>query len=130
MRENYYKPEEPQEPEHGQEESEHHHAVWEYGQATSALEASQNDMCETRKQMIRFALDQRPIRDIRTYAGYKGDLLLEITTTDYDLLTVLKEHAESLGMNTVIKEKHDLGIHEIYCITPDEDIYDIKLGDD
>jgi hypothetical protein len=29
-------------------------------------------------------------------------------------------------METVIKERFDVGIHELYCITPDEDIYDIK----
>lgn len=102
-------------------------SLWEYGHPPSSFEASASDMDESRKKMILFALGQQHIRDIRTYAGYKGDLLLEITTSDYDLLPLLKEHAESLGMETVIKERFDLRIHEIYCIVPDEDIYTIKL---
>ena len=115
------------EPQRVEEDTEHNHAIWEYGRATSSLEPSHDDLDDTRKSMIRFAMEQHPIRDIRTYAGYKGDLLLEITTPDYNLLPVLKAHAESLGMQTVVKERHDIRVHEIYCITPNEDIYGIKL---
>lgn len=75
--------------------------------------------------MIRFALDF-PIRDIRTYSGYKGDLLVEITTGNDDILPKLKAHAESLGMELVIKERYDTRIHEVYCIMPDENIYRLK----
>jgi hypothetical protein len=106
-------------------ETEYRDAVWEYGKSTSLLEPSKADMHETRKAMIRFALDHN-IRDIRTYSGYKGDLLIEITTTDLALLPVLKEHAESLGMQTAVKKKFDLQIHEIYCIMPDEELYSLK----
>lgn len=102
------------------------HAIWEYGRSTSSLDTSSSDLSDVRKQMIRFALDY-PIHDIRTYAGYRGDLLVEITVSDYTLLPVLKEYAESLGMKTVIKEKFDIQIHEIFCITPDENVYGIKL---
>jgi len=100
-------------------------SIWNHAKPSSMLEASKVDMHETRKEMIRFALDHN-IRDIRTYGGYKGDLLLEITTTDRALLPVLKAHAESLGMETAVKEKPDIQIHEIYCIMPDEDVYQIK----
>lgn len=110
------------------EETENEHAIWEYGKSASALKASEGDLSDVRKAMIRFALDY-PIRDIRTYSGYKGDLLVEITMTDYDLLPVMQKHAESLGMKTVVKERHKLRVHEIYCITPNEDIYGLKLDD-
>jgi hypothetical protein len=110
-----------------EEEATRDHGVWEYGRTPSSLETSHDDMSDTRKAMIRFALDQHPIRDIRTYSGYKGDLLVEITTSEHALLQILKQHAESLGMHTVVKENRNVGIHEIYCITPDEDIYQIKL---
>ena len=96
-----------------------------YGKAASMLEASHEEMSDVRKQMIRFALDF-PIRDIRTYSGYKGDLLVEITTGDDEILPKLKAQAEKLGMETVVKERYDTRIHEIYCIIPDEDIYGIK----
>jgi len=96
-----------------------------YGKAASALEASHEALSDVRKQMIRFALDF-PIRDIRTYSGYKGDLLVEITTGDDDILPKLKAQAESLGMEVVIKERYDTRIHEVYCIVPDEDVYGIK----
>lgn len=100
-------------------------SIWNHAKPSSMLEASKVDMHETRKEMIRFALEHN-IRDIRTYGGYKGDLLLEITTTDRALLPVLQAHAESLGMETAVKEKPDLQIHEIYCIMPDEDVYRLK----
>lgn len=96
-----------------------------YGKSASALEASHEELSEVRKQMIHFALDF-PIRDIRTYAGYKGDLLVEITTGEDEILPKLKAHAESLGMETVVKERYDTRIHEIYCIVPDEDVYGLK----
>jgi len=96
-----------------------------YGKTASALEASHEALSDVRKQMIRFALDF-PIRDIRTYSGYKGDLLVEITTGDDEILPKLKAHAESLGMEAVVKERYDTRIHEVFCIVPDEDIYGIK----
>jgi hypothetical protein len=108
------------------EDSEHYHSVWEYGVNPSSRPASHEDMSDVRKAMIRFALEHHPIRDIRTYSGYKGDLLIQITTADHELLSTLKEHAESIGMQTAIKERHDIGIHEIYCISPDEEVYGIK----
>ncbi len=111
------------------EDTDNEHAIWEYGKSASALKASDGDLSEVRKAMIRFALDY-PIHDIRTYSGYKGDLLVEITMSDYALLPVMKEHAESLGMKTVVKERHDIRIHEIYCITPNEDIYGLKPEED
>jgi hypothetical protein len=96
-----------------------------YGKVASALEPSHEEMSDVRKQMIRFALDF-PIRDIRTYSGYKGDLLVEITTGDDEILPKLKAYAESLGMETVVKEHYDSRIHEIFCIVPDEDVYELK----
>ena len=106
-------------------ENKEHISIWHHSKSASMLEPSKSDMHETRKAMIRFALEHN-VRDIRTYGGYKGDLLLEITTCDYNLLPVFKAHAESLGMETVIKEKFDICIHEIYCIMPNEDIYRLK----
>ena len=96
--------------------------AWDSGRNISALDTSEADLNDLRKEMIRFALDY-PIHDIRTYAGYKGDLIVEITTSNISLLDVLKNHAQSLGMETVIKEKREIQIHEIYCISPDDAIY-------
>lgn len=106
-------------------DNENRNPVWQYGKATSQLDPSKENMQEERKAMIRFALDYN-IRDIRTYGGYKGDLLIEITTADYTVLPILKAHAESLGMQTVVKEKYDIQVHEIYCIVPDENVYGLK----
>lgn len=99
--------------------------AWDSGRNISALDTSEADLSDLRKEMIRFALDY-PIHDIRTYAGYKGDLIVEITTSNISLLDVLKNHAQSLGMETVIKEKREIQIHEIYCISPDDNIYKLK----
>ncbi len=100
-------------------------ANWDNERSFSALETSASDLSDIRKSMIRFSLDY-PIHDIRTYSGYKGDLLVEITASNLDLLYFLQSHAESIGMQTVIKVKRDLCIHELYCITPDDQIYKLK----
>jgi len=100
-------------------------AKWDNERSFSALETSDSDLSDVRKEMIRFSLDY-PIHDIRTYSGYKGDLLVEITVSSLDLLDLLKSHAESLGMQTVVKIKRELRIHELYCITPDDQIYKLK----
>lgn len=100
-------------------------SIWNYGKSASMLSASKSDMDEVRKEMIRFALKHN-IRDIRTYSGYKGDLLVEITTLDASLLPVLIAHAEYLGMKTAVKEQSSTQIHELYCITHDEEVYGLK----
>ncbi|UFS62644.1 hypothetical protein LOH54_00585 [Sulfurimonas sp. HSL-3221] len=107
------------------EEEMPHFMQRQYGKSASTLEASHEELSDVRKQMIRFALEF-PIRDIRTYSGYKGDLLVEITTGNDDILSELKAHAESLGMEVVVKERYDTRIHEVYCIVPDENIYRLK----
>lgn len=99
---------------------------WDKESSISTLHSSDLDLCGVRKDMIRFALEH-PIRDIRTYSGYKGDLLVEITTVDPSIVTILKAQAESLGMQTVVKNKNAIGIYEVYCITPDPHIYELKL---
>lgn len=96
-----------------------------YGKGASSLEASHEELSEARKELVRFALDL-PIRDVRTYSGYKGDLLVEFTTGYDDVLESIKKYAESLGMETVIKERPETCIHEIFCIMPDEDVYALK----
>jgi hypothetical protein len=96
-----------------------------YGKASSSLEASKEALSPVRKKMIRYALDL-PVRDIRTYSGYKGDLLIEITTNEEVILPKLKDYAESLEMETVIKKMFDIRLYKIYCIVPDENIYQLK----
>jgi len=113
------KPERP-----GQKESSHY-LYRQYGKASSTLEGSGSGLSEVRKNMIRYALDQ-PISDIRTYSGYKGDLLIEITMNDEVLLPKLKDFAEALGMSTVIKKLCDIRLYKIYCIVPDDSIYPLK----
>ncbi len=99
---------------------------WDRESNISALHSSDLDLCGVRRDMIRFAMDY-PIRDIRTYSGYKGDLLVEITTIDFSIIETLKAKAESLGMQTVVKKKNAIGLYELYFITPDPNIYELKL---
>ena len=101
------------------------HIPWDSSRSVSALESSESDLSDVRKDMIRFSLDY-PIHDIRTYSGYKGDLLVEITASKLEILTMIKSYAESIGMETVIKEKAGICVHELYCITPDTQIYRLK----
>lgn len=80
-----------------------------------------------RKKIIRYALDFE-IEDIHTYPGYKGDLIVRITTKEKDAVISIRKYALSLGVKeVVIKQNHDLLWYEIYCITEDEGVYHIKI---
>ena len=103
-------------------ESEEH--IWAHGKSISNFPSSNNNMNDERKEIIRQALEFEII-DIRTYTGYKGDLLVEITTVDPDVTQSLKKLAESLGMETVI-QKDIVMIYKIFCITPSSNTYDLK----
>jgi len=105
-------------------ESESEEHVWTHGKSISRLPSSDNNMNDERKEIIRQALEFE-IVDIRSYTGYKGDLLVEITTVDPDVAQSLKKIAESLGMETVI-QKDILTIYKIFCITPSSNVYDLK----
>ncbi|MGB5965021.1 MAG: hypothetical protein WBG65_05760 [Sulfurimonadaceae bacterium] len=99
-------------------------SIWQNGKSIGNLASSTSNMAQVRKDIIKFALGFE-IKDIRTYAGYKGDLLVEIMATDLDVLSTIKGWAENLGMETVLKENPMTMIHELFCITPDEDVYQL-----
>ena len=99
-------------------------SIWQNGKDIGHLASSMNNMSQVRKDIIKFSLSFE-IKDIRTYAGYKGDLLVEIMATDLEVLKTIKGWAENLGMKTAIKENPMTMVHELFCITPDEDVYDL-----
>lgn len=83
-------------------------------------------MKEERKKIIRFALDF-DIQDVHTYSGYKGDLIVKITTKQRDALSAIRSFALSLGIKEVtIKQNVDMHNYEIYCVTADEHVYGLK----
>jgi len=98
--------------------------VWTHGKSISKLASSENNMSDERKEMIRQAL-KFDIIDIRSYTGYRGDLLVEITTVDPDVIKALKTIAERLGLETVT-QKDVLTIHKIYCISASSSAYELK----
>ena len=97
---------------------------WTHRKAASALPSSDSSMDDDRKELIRKALEF-DIIDIRTYVGYQGDMLVEITSLDRGVIESLKKSAEELGFETVIK-KDVIDIQKLFCITPATDIYDLK----
>lgn len=99
--------------------------IWTYGKSISHLESSENSMDDDRKEIIRRALGL-DIIDIRTYAGYKGDLLVEITTMDPRVIESIKQAAATLGMETVTHEDV-LSVFKIYCISASHEGYDLKV---
>ena len=103
-------------------------SFWENGRDIGHLPSSTQDMAQERKDIIRFAIGLN-IRDIRTYAGFKGDLLVEITAADADVITKIKAWAENLEMKTVVKHNDMTGLHELFCITPD-DVYELGIKKD
>jgi hypothetical protein len=98
--------------------------MWIHGKPVANLPSSEISMSEERKTFIRKALEFEII-DIRSYTGYKGDLIIEVTTMDPHAVAPLKQTAESLGMETA-STKDILFIHKIYCITPVTNAYDLK----
>ncbi len=79
-----------------------------------------------RKKIIRFALDY-DIEDVNTYAGYKGDLIVKISTKDIKVAGNILEFARSLNiLDVVVKQNMDLIMYEIYCVTEDKNVYHLK----
>ncbi len=108
-----------------EEKYSHEGTFWENGRSIGDLEHSTQDMAQERKDVIKYALGLN-IRDIRTYAGFKGDLLVEITSNDKEVIDKIKAWAENLDMKTVLKENPMIQLYEIFCITPD-DVYELNL---
>jgi hypothetical protein len=98
--------------------------VWTHGKSVSKLPSSENSMNDERKEIIRQALEF-DIIDIRSYSGYKGDLLVEISTMEHNVIRSLEKSAETLGLETVIK-KDILTIYKIYCISASSNAYELK----
>lgn len=79
-----------------------------------------------RKKIIQYALEYE-INDVNTYSGYKGDLIVKITTKDKNTALALRDFAISLSVKeVVIKQNLDLNRFEVFCVTPDKDVYHIK----
>lgn len=86
-------------------------------------------MQEIRKKIIRHALDLE-IADIRTYSGYRGDLIVKITTKDREAVLDIRQFALSFGIKeVVVKQNPDMKLYEIYCVTEDEGVYHLKVED-
>lgn len=83
-----------------------------------------------RKNVIRFSLDY-DISEIRTYDGYRGDLLVKITTRDKEAMLAIRRYALSLGIiDVVIKQNPAFHEYEIYCVTENVDVYALKLDEE
>lgn len=79
-----------------------------------------------RKKIIRYALDF-DIKEINTYAGYKGDLIVKITTSDMKAVTEIRKYANSLDIKeVVVKQNPHLLEFELFCVTPDKEVYHLK----
>lgn len=90
----------------------------------SGLPSSEHKMDDKRKELIRKCLEF-DIIDVRSYVGYRGDLLVEFTTLDHDAMYALKETAEALGMEVVVKQ-NPLMVYQVFCITAGDDMLELK----
>lgn len=99
--------------------------MWEPNRkSASKLPSSKHTMDEARKEMIRKALDF-DIIDVRSYAGYRGDMLVEFTTLSRETVESLKKIAEEIGLDVTVRQDPVL-IYQVYCIALTEDIYGLK----
>ena len=98
--------------------------LWSERKAASSLTSSEHDMSDHRKEIIQQALKFN-IVDIRSYTGYKGDLLVEITSMEPDVIQSLKKAAEALKFETVIQQDI-ISLYKIFCVSPSSNVYDLK----
>lgn len=83
-------------------------------------------MQAVQKDIIRFVLDF-DISNLNTYAGYKGDLIVKVSTKNKSDVIEIRKYALSLGIKeVVIKEKMDTKQYEIFCVTVDDDVYTLR----
>lgn len=79
-----------------------------------------------RKQIIQYALDF-DIDDINTYAGYKGDLIVKITSRDIHAIAAIRHFADELNLKEiVVKQNPHIEEYELFCVTPDKEVYHLK----
>lgn len=84
-------------------------------------------MYAERKKLIRYALDFE-IENINTYSGYKGDLIVKISTKEKEAVIAIRKFALSIGIKeVVIKQNPNIEQFEIFCVTSDENVYDLKI---
>lgn len=87
-------------------------------------------MQNKRKNIIRYALDH-DIEDINTYSGYKGDLIVKITSKERNSVLAIRKHALELDMLEVVIKQNPVSMaFEIYCVTPDDNVYHVKSEDE
>jgi hypothetical protein len=99
--------------------------VWEPNRkVVSELPSAEQKMDDNRKELIRRGLEF-DIIDVRSYVGYRGDLLVEFTTLDLNAMQSLKKTAEDMEMEVVVRQ-NPLMIYQVYCITPTDDILELK----
>lgn len=94
------------------------------GRVGSDLSSSESVMGLQQKKIIKQILDY-DIMDVRTYKGYKGDLLLEVTTLSSEVSLYVKEDAEKLGFEVVMIQDV-IAVYKIYCILYLNDSYSLK----
>jgi hypothetical protein len=84
-------------------------------------------MQDVQTRIIRYALDFN-IESVHTYSGYKGDLIVKICTKEKDAVLAIRKFALSEGVKeVVIKQNPDTVQFEIFCVTADENVYNIKI---
>ncbi len=84
-------------------------------------------MDEDRKKIIRYAL-QFDIHDVHTYSGYKGGLLVKITTRSPQVVDEIEKFALAIpAVEEVVVKKNHLMQFEIFCVTKDSNVYELKL---
>ena len=99
--------------------------AWSSRKSISSLPSSENSLDVVRKKMIQESLDF-DIVDIRTYIGYKGDPILEISTMHLPVAEALEEIAKGFEFEVVI-QKTMLNIYKVFCIGEPNNIYALKI---
>ena len=66
------------------------------------------------------------ISGISTYWGYKGDAILRLRTKHSQLAESIQGYCESQNIDVAMTLNRNLGVYEVFCISADDDVYELK----
>lgn len=82
-----------------------------------------------RKEILKYSLDYN-IVDVSTYSGYKGDLILKITSHDKADIAAIRKYALSFTIiDVVVKLMVHIELYELYCVITDDNHHEIVFDD-
>ena len=82
-------------------------------------------MKQKHRDIIRTFIDD-DIRELCVYSGYKGGIVLKISTISVDFVNRLQDYCMSIDVECNVKHNRNLAAYDVFCVVDDDEIYCIK----